>query len=96
MKPFFLAFELPPVIASNLTWIIGDAVPLPLPDASFSVVVTRVPIRREAMKLLALSVLVVCFLCGVLFASEEDILPPRKVSLTADGREAFVPAPPGL
>ncbi len=26
---------------TNLTWLIGDAVPLPLPNASFSVVVTR-------------------------------------------------------
>ena len=26
---------------TNLTWLIGDAVPLPFPDASFSVVVTR-------------------------------------------------------
>ncbi|HEY7326971.1 MAG TPA: methyltransferase domain-containing protein [Gemmataceae bacterium] len=26
---------------TNLTWLVGDAVPLPLPDASFSVVVTR-------------------------------------------------------
>jgi ubiquinone/menaquinone biosynthesis C-methylase UbiE len=25
----------------NLTWLVGDAVPLPFPDASFSVVVTR-------------------------------------------------------
>jgi hypothetical protein len=41
------------------------------------------------MKRLALSVLTVCFLCGVLFASEEDILPPRKVALTADGGKAF-------
>jgi hypothetical protein len=41
------------------------------------------------MKLLALSVLTVCFLCGVLFASEEEILAPRKVSLTADGGKAF-------
>jgi SAM-dependent methyltransferase len=26
---------------TNLTWLVGDAVPLPFPDASFSVVVTR-------------------------------------------------------
>jgi SAM-dependent methyltransferase len=26
---------------ANLTWVVGDAVPLPLPDAAFSVVVTR-------------------------------------------------------
>jgi ubiquinone/menaquinone biosynthesis C-methylase UbiE len=26
---------------NNVTWLVGDAVPLPLPDASFSVVVTR-------------------------------------------------------
>src|SRR5690349_4417411 len=26
---------------TNLTWLIGDAVPLPFPDATFSVVVTR-------------------------------------------------------
>jgi ubiquinone/menaquinone biosynthesis C-methylase UbiE len=26
---------------TNLTWIVGDAVPLPFPDAAFSVVVTR-------------------------------------------------------
>ena len=26
---------------TNLTWVVGDAVPLPFPDASFSVVVTR-------------------------------------------------------
>lgn len=26
---------------TNLTWMVGDAVPLPFPDASFSVVVTR-------------------------------------------------------
>src|SRR4029077_9768027 len=26
---------------TNLTWLVGDAVPLPFPDASFSVVSTR-------------------------------------------------------
>src|SRR5262245_41056251 len=26
---------------TNLTWLVGDAVPLPFPDAAFSVVVTR-------------------------------------------------------
>lgn len=26
---------------TNLTWLVGDAVPLPFPDASFSVVITR-------------------------------------------------------
>jgi hypothetical protein len=41
------------------------------------------------MKRLALGALVGCALCGALFASEEETLPPRKVSLTADGGKAF-------
>lgn len=41
------------------------------------------------MNRLAISALIVCFLCGVVIASEEDILPPRKVCLTADGGKAF-------
>src|SRR4051794_4445341 len=41
------------------------------------------------MKRLTLSALIVCLPCVALLASEEDVLPPRKVSLTADGGKPF-------
>jgi ubiquinone/menaquinone biosynthesis C-methylase UbiE len=31
---------------TNLTWVVGDAVPLPFPDAAFSVVVTRYSVHH--------------------------------------------------
>lgn len=41
------------------------------------------------MKVAVLGVCVVCLFCGALFASEEEILRPRTVALTADGGKTF-------
>jgi hypothetical protein len=41
------------------------------------------------MKILALSLGVICLVCGAAVASEEDILSPHKVTLAADGGKAF-------
>ncbi len=41
------------------------------------------------MKLFFLTIVGVFFLCGAIFASEEEILTPRKVSLNSDGRKDF-------
>ena len=45
--------------------------------------------RSKNMKILALSLGVVCLACGAAVASEEDILSPHKVTLAADGGKAF-------
>jgi hypothetical protein len=41
------------------------------------------------MKRLALGLVATCLVGGALVASEEDILPPRKVALAADGGKAL-------
>jgi hypothetical protein len=41
------------------------------------------------MKLLVVSVVFACLVCGTAFASEEDILPPHRVSLAADAGKPF-------
>jgi len=41
------------------------------------------------MTRLALGLVATCLVGGALVASEEDILPPRKVALAADGAKAL-------
>src|SRR4051812_48725736 len=41
------------------------------------------------MKLFPIGVVLGAFFCGAAFASEEEVLVPRKVSLWADGRKEF-------
>jgi ubiquinone/menaquinone biosynthesis C-methylase UbiE len=50
---------------TNLTWLVGDAVPLPFPDASFSVVVTRYSFHHFLDPKAVLAEMVrVCSPCG--------------------------------